>query len=183
MGEIASVSQLRMYFVRWALVTVPSVLLLGVASGQLSGSGYGNSWFDALIKPDIMPPGWVFPVVWSTLYVLMGLALALILAARGASGRPAAIGAFAVQFLLNLAWSPVFFAMHEMGPALGIIVAMFVATAVTVFLFRRIRPLAALLMLPYLVWLVFAFLLNYQTMTLNPDGGVAPAAGTTQISL
>ena len=183
MGEIASASQLRMYFVRWALVTVPSILLLGVASGQLSGSGYGNPWFDALIKPSIMPPGWIFPVVWPVLYILMGLSLAYILAARGAAGRPLAIVIFLVQLLLNLAWSPIFFAMHNMALALAVIGAMFLATVITIVLFRKIRPIAGLLLLPYLAWLAFAFLLNYQTMMVNPDAGVAPEGSATQINL
>lgn len=182
MGEIASPSQLRMYFLRWALVTVPLILLLGVASGQLSGSGYGNPWFDALIKPDLMPPGWVFGVVWPILYILMGFSLALVLSARGAAGRGLAIGLFVVQFVLNLAWSPVYFGAHDMVLALGLIAAMFVTTLVTILLFRRIRPLAALLLLPYLGWLLFAGLLNYQTIQLNPDaGGLAPEAGAAQI--
>lgn len=184
MGEIASASQLRMSFLRWALVTVPLILLLGVASGQISGSGYGNPWFDALVKPAIMPPGWAFAVVWPILYVLMGLSLALILSARGARGRPLAIGLFVAQLVLNLAWSPLFFGWHLMGVALGVTVAMFVLTAITALLFYRIRPLAALLLAPYLGWLIFAATLNYQTLTLNPEAdGLAPTPGAAQIGL
>jgi benzodiazapine receptor len=86
-----------MSFLRYALVTVPLVLLLGTVSGRLAGSGYGNPWFDALVKPALMPPGWVFGVAWTLLYICLGLALAMILHARGARGRRLAIGLFLAQ--------------------------------------------------------------------------------------
>jgi tryptophan-rich sensory protein len=86
MTQIASRSQLRMSFLRYALVTVPLILLLGILSGRASNSGFGNPWFDALVKPDAMPPGWAFGVAWTILYILLGLSLALILHARGAEG-------------------------------------------------------------------------------------------------
>src|SRR3954466_5276055 len=96
MTAIASRAQLRMSFLRYALFTVPAIVLLGAVSGRISGSGYGNAWFDALTKPAIMPPGWVFGLVWTILYVLLGLALALILHARGARGRGPALALFVV---------------------------------------------------------------------------------------
>src|SRR3954452_9389986 len=99
MTALASRAQLRMSFLRYALVTVPAILLLGTLSGRASGSGDGNSWFDALVKPAIMPPSWVFPVAWTLLYIGLGLALALILHARGARGRPLALALFLAQLL------------------------------------------------------------------------------------
>lgn len=184
MTEIASRSQLRMSLVRYALVTIPGILLVGTLSGRLSGSGYGNPWFDALAKPDIMPPGWAFGAAWTILYVLLGLALAMILHARGAPGRGLAIAVFVAQLLLNFAWSPIFFAAHRIELALYVIVAMLVLAIVTAILFARIRPLAGLLLLPYIAWLGFAALLNYQIMVLNPNAdGVAPAPAGTEIAL
>lgn len=184
MGGIASASQLRVSYLRWALVTVPTIVLLGLLSGRLANSGYGNPWFDALEKPAIMPPGWAFGAAWTFLYILMGLALAMILNARGARGRGAAIGLFLVQLALNLAWSPLFFALHKVLPAFGLIVAIFVLAGVTMALFWRLRTVAGLLMLPYLAWLLFAATLNWQIHALNPNAdGLAPAAGDTQISL
>ena len=168
-GQIASQGQLRMSFLRWALVTVPLILFLGFLSGRVSNSGNGNPWFDALTKPDWIPPGWVFGVVWSMLYVLMGIAIAIILNARGAKGQRAAIGLFTGQLVLNLAWSPTFFAAHEVEVALGLIVAIFLLAIATSFAFGRIRSTAAWLLVPYLVWLSLATLLNYQVMQLNPD--------------
>ena len=88
MNEIASPGQLRLAYLRWALVTVPAIVFLGFLSGKLANSGYGNRWFDALVKPDFMPPGWAFGVAWTILYILMGLALAIVIHARGArAGR------------------------------------------------------------------------------------------------
>ena len=76
MGGIASKGQLRMSFLRWAAVTVPAVILLGFLSGSVAPAGSENAWYVALRKPAATPPGWVFPVAWTTLYALMGLALA-----------------------------------------------------------------------------------------------------------
>ena len=74
MNEIASQGQLRLAYLRWALVTVPAIVFLGFLSGRLANSGYGNRWFDALDKPPLMPPGWAFGAAWTILYVLMALA-------------------------------------------------------------------------------------------------------------
>jgi len=184
MGQIASTSQLRMAFLRWALVTIPLVELLGISSGQLSGSGFGNPWFDALLKPRFMPPGWAFAVIWPILYALMGLALGIILAARGARGRGVAITLFIIQLILNLAWSPLFFAAHQVTIAFGVVVAMLVAAVATAASFARIRSGAALLLVPYIAWLVFAALLNFEIMQLNPSAEtLVPGANGTQIEL
>lgn len=184
MTGIASRSQLRMSFLRYALFTVPLVLLLGIVSGRASNSGYGNGWFDALEKPALMPPGWVFGMAWTILYILLGLALAMILHARGARRRGPALGIFLIQMLLNFAWSPVFFAMHQVGTALSIIAAMIVLTVVSVVLFWPIRRAASLLLLPYLAWLCFAATLNYQILLLNPDAPeLAPRGSSADIAL
>ncbi|MFL6856272.1 MAG: TspO/MBR family protein [Allosphingosinicella sp.] len=184
MTALASRSQLRMSFLRWALVTVPAILLLGTLSGVAAGSGYGNPWFDALAKPSFMPPGWAFPLAWTMLYVLMGLALALILHARGARGRPLALGLFFLQLALNYSWSPIFFALHKVGLALAVIAAMFLAAAATAWLFYRIRRRAGLLLLPYLAWLCLAAALNYQIGRLNPDAEtLVPGGASTDIAL
>lgn len=183
MGGIASAAQLRVSYLRWALVTVPAIVLLGTLSGVIANSGPGNLWFAALAKPAFMPPGWAFGVAWTVLYVLMGLALAMILNARGARGRGIAIAVFLLQFLMNLCWSPLFFARHQVLPAFGLILAIFVLAAITTALFMRIRTMAGVLMLPYLAWLIFAALLNWQIHVLNPEGGLAPQGGDAQISL
>lgn len=184
MTELASSGQLRMSFLRVALVTVPLILFLGIVSGVVAGSGSDNVWFAGLAKPAAMPPAWIFPVAWTILYILIGLALALIVGARGASGRGIAIGLFLVQLVLNLAWSPVFFGAHKLGLAFAIILLMILATLATTLAFARIRRQAALLMLPYLAWICFAAWLNHGIETLNPNAGtLAPGGGSAQVQL
>jgi tryptophan-rich sensory protein len=173
-----------MSFLRYALFVVPAILLLGTLSGRVSNSGYSNDWFAALAKPAIMPPGWVFPVAWAILYILLGLALAMVLHARGARGRPSAIAFFLVQLALNYSWSPIFFAAHKVGAAFVVILAMITLTIVTALLFARIRPLAALLLLPYLAWLLFAAALNWQVAALNPAADtLVPGQSSADIPL
>jgi tryptophan-rich sensory protein len=184
MTAIASRSQLRMSFLRYALVTVPAVLLLGMVSGAVSNSGYGNPWFDALEKPEFMPPAAAFPIAWTILYVFLGLALAMILHARGARGRVPIATLFVLQLLLNYSWSPTFFAWHAMGAALVIIVAMILLTALLIGLVCRVRKAAALLLVPYLAWLCFAAALNYRIIELNPNAAeLVPGRARTNIIL
>ena len=184
MAGIASKAQLRMSYLRWALLTVPGIVLLGFLSGRLANSGYSNSWFLALDRPEILPPGWVFGLVWTILYILLGLSLALILHARGAKGRGKALFLFFVQLALNLAWSPLFFAWHEVSMALVLIVLILALTIATYFAFSPIRKAAAWLLVPYMIWLSFAAVLNYQIDQLNPNAEtLVPGGAHTQIML
>lgn len=177
MRYLASPAQLRASILRWSLFTVPLVLGLGFLSGVAARSGPGNPWFDALEKPGLYPPPITFGIVWSILYVLMGVALALVIAARGAHLRGPAIVAFGVQLLINLAWSPVFFGMHQISLALGVIVALLLALVVTIAIFWQVRRLAAALLFPYILWVCFASLLNLQFLQLNPWADGASGSG------
>lgn len=168
MTELASAAQLRGAFLRWALFMVPGIVLLGLLSGVVAGSGAGNPWFEGLIKPSTYPPPPTFAVVWTVLYVLMGVAVSMVASARGAAGRQAALIAFAVQLALNLAWSPLFFSGHQIGGALALIVALDVAVIAVIALFWRVRPVAALLLAPYLAWILFASVLTYHFLVANP---------------
>lgn len=181
-SELASRRQLRLAFLRRAVVTVPLIVLLGFTAARLAPTGSGNRWYAALVKPDATPPDWVFPVAWTGIYILLGLSLAMILNARGSGLRGAAIVLFAVQMAANLVWSPVFFGMHQVTWALGVIAAMFGLTAATIVLFARIRMAAAWLLVPYLAWIVFAGYLTWQIMALNPGAETLDPSGTvTQI--
>ena len=182
MNALASPGQLRASFLRWALVLVPLTLLLGRMS-SLMGSP-NSDWFDSLVKPATFPPPATFAIVWTVLYVLMGLAVAMIAAARGAAGRGVALAVFAAQMVLNLVWSPVFFGMHRISGALYVLIALDIAAIVTVLLFWKVRPRAALLLAPYLLWISFATLLNWQFLDANPDAdGKSDAPSVHRIEL
>lgn len=157
-----------MSLLRWAIVLAPLLAVLGSAAGLLSGSGSGNPWYEALTKPGFNPPGWMFGVVWPILYALQGIALAMVIDARGV-GRRHAIMLFIAQFILNLLWSPLFFGAHEITMAFWLLVAMLVLAIATTWYFWRLRRWAGMLMLPYLAWLCFAAVLNFSFDRLNPD--------------
>jgi translocator protein len=165
--------QVARNWVRIALVTVPAIVVSGSLSGWLSNSGYGNSWFDALAKPGFMPPGWVFGIVWPILYALMGIAVAMILAEPPSDRRRNALALFFVQLGLNLAWSPVFFAAHDIVLAKVLIFVMAGIAAAASGQFFRLRRVAGLLLIPYLAWLVFAATLTTAIGTLNPGAGTS----------
>jgi benzodiazapine receptor len=153
---------------RIALITVPVMVLLGSASGWLSNSGFGNQWFDALAKPSFMPPGWLFGVAWTILYILLGLALAIALAEPPSPRRKLGLTLFFIQLGLNFAWSPIFFGLHQVALAKIIIYLIAVLAAAAAGQFLRLRRPAGLLMIPYLMWLIFAATLNATIENLNP---------------
>lgn len=179
MGELASREQLRGSLLRYAVLAVPAVLLLGFLSGRTVPSGDQNGWYAVLAKPELTPPGWAFPVVWSVLYVMLGLALALVLSARGARLRGLGIALFVAQLAGNLAWTPLFFGAHRIAAAFLLIVAILGLSILTTIVFAQIRRPAAWLMVPYMAWLCVAGALNWQIGRLNPDAErvvQAPAA-------
>jgi tryptophan-rich sensory protein len=156
-----------------AVVCVIAIEALGGLSGWISNSGYGNAWFDGLRKPSFMPPGAAFGIVWPMLYALLGIALAMILAEPQSPRRKAALTLFFVQLALNFAWSPIFFALHDIGLANIVIFAMAAIAAAAAGQFYRLRRAAGLLMVPYLAWLIFAAMLNSTIQGLNPGAGTS----------
>ena len=182
MNVLASPAQLRASFLRWALFMVPLVLLVGFAAGQLGGPD--TAWFAGLEKPAIYPPPVVFGIVWTILFVLIGLAMALVASAWGAAGRGIALIAFAVHFLVTQSWSAVFFGMQDMMAALMVLGFGIASLLIALVLALRVRRTAALLLAPYLAWLCFAAALNYQFTVSNPDGGERGGSGAaTQVQL
>lgn len=169
MNVLASKAQLRASFLRWALFMVPLVLLIGFAAGQLGGPN--TAWFAGLEKPAIYPPPVAFGIVWTILFTLIGLSLAMVASAWGAPGRGIALVVFAVHFLGTQAWSAVFFGMQDMLGGLMVLGYGIATLLIALALIWRVRRGAGLLLLPYLAWLCFAGVLNYQFMTANPDGG------------
>lgn len=155
--------------VRRALVTVPAIVVLGALSGAVAGSAESNPWFAALVKPALYPPGAAFGIVWTILYAMMGLSLAMVLGAPPSSTRRRATALFAVQLLLNLAWSTLFFRLHMLAPSFWLILVILTAALATTFAFARIDRRAAWLLVPYLAWLSFAAGLAFRIWQLNPS--------------
>lgn len=151
-----------------ALITVPAVIVVGDVVGVLSQSGFRNSWFAALNKPFFMPPGWTFGVVWNLLYALMGISLAMVLALPPSPRRKLALILFFAQLVLNYAWSPIFFAGHDIALAKVVIFLMAILAAAAAGQFLRLTKTAGLLLIPYLAWLIFAAVLNSTIEALNP---------------
>ena len=121
--------------------------------------GTDTSWLE---KPWFYPPGIAFPVVWTVIFTLMGLSLSAVYG-RGID-RPdvrLALAAFAVQFALNLAWTPVFFGLRRPGLGLVVIIALLIAISGTIATVARVDRRAAALLVPYLCWVSFAAVLNY----------------------
>ncbi len=178
MNMLASRGQLRASFIRWALFLVPLTVLLGFVAGQLGSAD--SAWFASLEKPSIFPePRW-FGIVWTVLYIMIGLAVATVAAAWGARGRTAALAVFVVHFALNLAWSPVFFGAHQITAALVVLVLVDLTLLAVIALFWKVRRSAALLLLPYLAWVLFASVLNYQFLRLNPAADGAEGAAQVE---
>lgn len=182
MNVLASPQQLRASFLRWALFMVPLILLVGFAAGQLGGPD--TPWFAALVKPAIYPPPVTFGIVWSILFVLIGVSLAMVASAWGAVGRGVALVAFAIHFIVTQSWSAVFFGMQDMMAGLMILGFGIASLLLAMALIFRVRRAAAGLLVPYFAWLCFASALNYQFITANPDGGPRGASGAeTRVEL
>ncbi|MDE1467950.1 TspO/MBR family protein [Aurantiacibacter sp. D1-12] len=179
MNRIASPGQLRASLIRWSLFLVPLVMLLGFLAGTVGGDA-NSAWFQSLDKPTTFPPPATFGIVWTILYAMMGLAFAMVCAAWGSRMRTWAIVAFLIQFAINLAWSPVFFGQQQITSALFVILALDVALIATIYLFFQVRKWAGILLLPYLAWALFATLLNWQFLQLNPDAQPMEDDGAVQ---
>jgi tryptophan-rich sensory protein len=124
------------------------------------------AYYRQLRKPQWAPPPAVFGPVWTVLYALMGVA-AWLVAARGGSASSSSLRLWGVQAALNAAWITVFFGLRAPGAAMAVILATWAAIAATTVAFLRRRPAAGLLMLPYLAWVSFASLLNYEIWRRN----------------
>jgi tryptophan-rich sensory protein len=147
----------------WLLLTV-IVSAIGAAASVQAKSFYGQ-----LVQPPWAPPGWVFGPVWTVLYVLMAVAAWLVWRSGGFRQNRLPLGFFLVQLVFNALWSWLFFGWHLGGWAVADILALLVSLAVTLVLFWRVRPAAGALLLPYLLWVTFAAVLNYVVWQMNPQ--------------
>ena len=126
-----------------------------------------GEWYESLTKPPWNPPSIVFAPVWTILYVLMGIAAWMVWREAGFSGAKAALALFLVQLVLNALWSYLFFGMQKPMVAFFEIIVLWCMILATLFGFWRVRPMAGALLIPYLCWVGFASVLNYQLWRLN----------------
>ncbi|MFY1111077.1 MAG: TspO/MBR family protein [Methanosarcinaceae archaeon] len=128
-----------------------------------------ESWYAAIEKPAFNPPGWVFSPVWIILYTLMGISLYLVWE-EGLERKDVKVGifVFGVQLALNALWSILFFGLQSPFYAFIEIILLWLSIFLTIILFGRISKTASLLLVPYLLWVSFAALLNYRIWVLNP---------------
>ncbi len=142
-------------------------LLTGSVAGLFTTKGV-NGWYAAAQKPWFNPPNWLFAPVWTTLYILMGIALYLVWkSGKEKKLKQTAIVLFAIQLVLNFAWSFIFFSLQQTGWALAELVIMWLAILFTILQFGRISSAAAWLLVPYISWVSFAGVLNYAIWSLN----------------
>lgn len=136
--------------------------------GAVFTTGSVNTWYTTLVKPSFNPPNWVFAPVWSTLYLLMGIALFLVWTKSSeVPSTRKAISVFALQLALNVSWSAVFFGLRFIAGAMGIIIVLWCSILWTIVVFRKVSAAAAWLLLPYIIWVSFAVVLNGALVYLN----------------
>ena len=140
------------------------------------------SWYAGLIKPSFNPPAWIFGLVWTTLFALMGIA-AFLVWRKGLDCRKVkiALGIFIGQLVLNTLWSIIFFGLRSPGGALFEIIFLWLAIFVTIIAFAKISKPAAWLLAPYLLWVSFASYLNYSIWQLNSNQNTAACTQEAKI--
>ncbi len=152
--------------IQWKTLTLITLICLGVGGLSAFASGDIGETFKSLPKPPLTPPSAVFPVVWTVLYILMGISAYLVFVSRSRK-KETALLAFAVQLIINFFWSPIFFNLGQYGFAFFWLLALIIAVVIMKLLFRQISKAAAFLQIPYLVWLIFAAYINYGVWQLS----------------
>ncbi len=153
---------------QWLGLVVSIVVCFGVAAlGSLLTDPNIDGWYAALRKPPWNPPNWVFGPVWSVLYLLMAVAAWLVWRRRDFARVSLPLALFGVQLVLNGLWSVLFFGWHRPDLALIEIVFLWSAILATMLAFRRVVPLATRLLVPYLLWVSFAAVLNFTIWRMN----------------
>jgi len=146
----------------WPVAMAFLCFSLGTASGLLTIKSV-STWYPPLLKPPGTPPPWVFGPVWSILYVMMGVAVGRLIFLKDFKS----VKLFAAQFILNLMWTPIFFVAHYTVVALVVIISMWVLLLFTILFAKKVDGIAALLLVPYLMWVTYATYLNAGIVALN----------------
>lgn len=144
-----------------------ATFLLACGAAATTGAMFSpGAWYDGLDKPRWTPPGPVFPLVWTTLYLLMAWA-AMRVALMPESGQ--ALAFWAAQIAFNTLWTPVFFGLHRMRAAMIVMIGLWISVAATMVAFWQVDAAAGWMLLPYLVWVSIAAMLNLSVLRRNPQ--------------
>lgn len=165
MPEIAATT-IQNSFKRSALA-LAGWLVLSFSAAAIGGFFLPGAWYAALQKPAWNPPNWIFGPVWTALYATMAIAAWLVWKRGGFAGQRVALSFFLAQLLFNALWSPLFFGLRHPALAFVDIVLLWLALLGTVVVFWKARPIAGMLLLPYLAWVTFAGALNFALWQLN----------------
>ncbi len=141
-------------------------LLVGGISGYFTATSI-TTWYVTLQKPSFNPPNYLFGPVWTTLYILMGISLFIVLNKAKPEEKNKMRIVFTVQLILNFLWSYLFFKFQQLGLALAEIILMWFSILTMIIAFYKTSKLAALMNIPYLLWVSFATLLTYSIYSLN----------------
>ena len=153
---------------KWTALAIWIAICFAAAGiGALMTTPALGDWYVKLNKPAWTPPNGVFGPVWTLLYAIMGLAAWMVWLQRASRNVTPALSIFAIQLILNVAWSGLFFGLHSPGAGLLAIVALWCAIAATILSFRRAVALAGWILVPYLAWVSFAMALNFEIWRLN----------------
>ncbi|WP_029288235.1 TspO/MBR family protein [Pedobacter sp. R20-19] len=146
-------------------------ILITLSIGALGGFATAQSvktWYPLLNKPSFNPPNWLFAPVWTSLYILIGIAAYLVWVKRDQVQHfPRTVAIYFIQLILNLAWSFIFFYLHEIGFALAEIIVLLIVVILNAVMFYKIDKWAGLLFIPYILWVSFASFLTYNLFILN----------------
>ncbi|MDI6851650.1 MAG: tryptophan-rich sensory protein [bacterium] len=148
------------------LISVAIPLLVGFI-GSLFTSSSVNTWYKEINRPSFTPPSWLFAPAWTLLFILMGLAFYYVWLNNFGHNRTLVIGIFALQLVLNLLWSLLFFGLRSPLTALIEIVVLWFVILLNIILFFRVSRVAGYLLVPYLLWVTFATVINLAIYLLN----------------
>lgn len=149
------------------IINIALTLSVG-ALGSWATAKSVQTWYPTINKPSFNPPNWLFAPVWTSLYVLIGIAAYLVWIRRDKIVHfPRTVAIYSIQLILNLAWSFIFFYLHEIGFALFEILILLTVIIVNAILFYKINKWAGLMFIPYILWVSFASFLTYNIFILN----------------